>query len=275
MGALIAMDFEKNNQPGEAREDAPFLHWLGKNVMLAVLFVIALSASASILLAVLTHHGQEIVVPDFTNMKVSEAEYAASMADLKVEVTDSVYIRRMGRGVVYTQNPKAGSKVKKNRRVILTINSVNPRKVVMPDLVGLSMRQAKAEISARGLVLGRLIYVEDMATNNVLKQLLGNYQVKAGAQVLSGSPIDLVVGLNPNDDVTYIPDVTGMKYLRAVDGLQTSSLNIGRLSFDKSVKNYSDSLDAVVTRQSPSASSEPVRMGSKVNLTLSKERISK
>jgi beta-lactam-binding protein with PASTA domain len=275
MGAIIAMDFEKNNQPGEAREDAPFLHWLGKNVMLAVLFVIALSASASILLAVLTHHGQEIVVPDFTNMKVSEAEYAASMADLKVEVTDSVYIRRMGRGVVYTQNPKAGSKVKKNRRVILTINSVNPRKVVMPDLVGLSMRQAKAEISARGLVLGRLIYVEDMATNNVLKQLLGNYQVKAGAQVLSGSPIDLVVGLNPNDDVTYIPDVTGMKYLRAVDGLQTSSLNIGRLSFDKSVKNYSDSLDAVVTRQSPSASSEPVRMGSKVNLTLSKERISK
>ena len=275
MGAIIAMDFEKNNQPGEAREDAPFLHWLGKNVMLAVLFVIALSASASILLAVLTHHGQEIVVPDFTNMKVSEAEYAASMADLKVEVTDSVYIRRMGRGVVYTQNPKAGSKVKKNRRVILTINSVNPRKVVMPDLVGLSMRQAKAEISARGLVLGRLIYVEDMATNNVLKQLLGNYQVKAGAQVLSGSPIDLVVGLNPNDDVTYIPDVRGMKYLRAVDGLQTSSLNIGRLSFDKSVKNYSDSLDAVVTRQSPSASSEPVRMGSKVNLTLSKERISK
>lgn len=275
MGAIIAMDFEKNNQPGEAREDAPFLHWLGKNVMLAVLFVIALSASASILLAILTHHGQEIVVPDFTNMKVSEAEYAASMADLKVEVTDSVYIRRMGRGVVYTQNPKAGSKVKKNRRVILTINSVNPRKVVMPDLVGLSMRQAKAEISARGLVLGRLIYVEDMATNNVLKQLLGNYQVKAGAQVLSGSPIDLVVGLNPNDDVTYIPDVTGMKYLRAVDGLQTSSLNIGRLSFDKSVKNYSDSLDAVVTRQSPSASSEPVRMGSKVNLTLSKERISK
>lgn len=268
------MDQEKKNTENNDK-GTNFLHWLGKNVMLAVLFVIALSASASILLAVLTHHGQEIVVPDFTNMKVSEAEYAASMADLKVEVTDSVYIRRMGRGVVYTQNPKAGSKVKKNRRVILTINSVNPRKVVMPDLVGLSMRQAKAELSARGLVLGRLIYAEDMATNNVLKQLLGNYQVKAGAQVLSGSPIDLVVGLNPNDDVTYIPDVRGMKYLRAVDGLQTSSLNIGRLSFDKSVKNYSDSLDAVVTRQSPSASSEPVRMGSKVNLTLSKERISK
>lgn len=268
------MDQEKKNTENNDK-GTNFLHWLGKNVMLAVLFVVALSAAASLLLAVLTHHGQEIVVPDFTNMKVSEAEYAASMADLKVEVTDSVYIRRMGRGVVYTQNPKAGSKVKKNRRVILTINSVNPRKVVMPDLVGLSMRQAKAELSARGLVLGRLIYVEDMATNNVLKQLLGNYQVKAGAQVLSGSPIDLVVGLNPNDDVTYIPDVRGMKYLRAVDGLQTSSLNIGRLSFDKSVKNYSDSLDAVVTRQSPSASSEPVRMGSKVNLTLSKERISK
>ena len=38
----------------------------------------------------------------------------------------------------------------------------------MPNLVGLSMRQAIAELQSRGLVLGKLVYVEDLATTNVL-----------------------------------------------------------------------------------------------------------
>ena len=53
----------------------------------------------------------------------------------------------MKRGAVFSQNPKPGSEVKKGRKVSLTINSVLPKKVTMPSLVGFSMRQAKAELS--------------------------------------------------------------------------------------------------------------------------------
>ena len=131
-------------------------NWIVRNLTIAVVVVVALVVGAMVFLNVVTQHNREIEVPDFSNMSVAEAEYAAGQAGMRVEVTDSVFVKRMKRGAVYRQNPSAGSKVKKGRRVVLTINAVNAKKVTMPNLVGLSLRQAKAELLSRGLVLNRL-----------------------------------------------------------------------------------------------------------------------
>ena len=213
-----------------------FSNWIVRNLLLAVLIVAVLVVGAMIFLNVVTQHNKEISVPDFSNMTLSEAETAASHAGVRLEVTDSVFVKRMKRGAVYRQNPPAGSKVKEGRRIVLTINAVNAKKVTMPDLVGLSMRQAKAELVSRGLVLNKLIYVQDLATNNVLRQLLGNREVEPGTMIESESLIDLVVGLNSMDNVTYVPDVTGLKNMSAVDAIHDHSLNIKDIRFDKTVK---------------------------------------
>ena len=131
------------------------------------------------------------------------------------------------------------------------------------------MRQAKAELNARGLALGRLIYVNDIATNNVLKQIYHNREIRPGRQIETGSEIDLQVGLNPSDNMTYVPNVKGMKYLRAVDAVHDNSLNLGKVIFDKTVKNYTDSLNATVYKQTPAASKSPLLMGSDVTIHLS------
>jgi len=243
--------------------------WIFKNLAGAALFFIGLAVVASMLLGIFTRHGKVIEVPDMTNMSVEQAEAIAAAAGVRVEVTDSVYVRRMEKGAVYRQNPKAGSQVKSGRRVMLTINAIVPKKVSMPNLVGYSMRQAKADLTSRGLSLGKLIYVDDMATNNVLKQLYRNREIKSGTMIESGSSIDLVVGLNSIGSETYIPDVTGMKYIRAVDAIHDNSLNIRKLVFDDSVKDYNDSLNATVYRQAPTASSGSIVMGSEVTLYLS------
>ena len=243
-------------------------NWIVRNLVLAAILLVLLVAGSYAGLSILTHHGQELDVPDLTNMKVHEAEYTAKVEGLRTEVVDSVYIRRMGRGLVYSQNPKPGSKVKKGRKIRLTINSVNP-KVMMPKLVGYSMRQAKAELGSRGLVLGKLIYVSDMATNNVLRQLLKNREIQPGTLIETGTAIDLAVGLNPEDNQTYVPNVIGLKYMRAVDVVHDNSLNIKSLRFDESVKSYSDSLDAVVYRQGPEGSKAPILIGSDVTFYLS------
>lgn len=243
--------------------------WVLRNLLLAAVLLGVLTAGAYVGLNLLTHHGQELTVPDLTNLPVSEARQMAGAEGLRVEVVDSVYIRRMGRGLVYSQLPRPGGKVKKGRKVRLTINSVSPKKVQMPNLVGYSMRQAKAELGSLGLALGRLIYVEDMATNNVLRQQLRNREIKPGTQVESGTAIDLVVGLNPADNQTFVPNVKGLKYLRAVDVIHDNSLNVRKLQFDESVRTYSDSLDAVVYRQGPEGSQQPILIGSDVTLYLS------
>lgn len=246
-----------------------FRNWAVRNLLIAFAIVVVLIAGAMIFLNLVTQHDKEISVPDFSNMTVAEAEIAAAEAGMRVDVTDSVFVKRMKRGAVYRQNPTPGSKVKNGRRVVLTINAVNAKRVTMPNLVGLSLRQAKAELMSRGLVLDRLVYVQDMATNNVLRQLMGNREIEPGTMIDSESHIDLVLGLNDLDNKAYVPDVTGLKNLSAVEAIFDHSLNVKGLRFDDTVKDYDDSLNAMVYRQVPEPSdSISVAMGEAVMLYL-------
>lgn len=256
---------EQNNKKG----------WIIKNLLGAVLFFVALAVVANILLGVFTHHNRVISVPDMIGLSLEEARQLADTSLVRIDVVDSIYVRGMAKGAVYKQNPPAGAEVKTGRRILLTINAVIPKKVTMPNLVGYSLRQAKAELSTRGLTLGKLNYVNDIATNNVLQQQYRGRDIAAGASVESGSAIDLVLGLDDMDNRTYIPKVVGMKYGRALDVVHENSLNVGRLVFDASVKDWRDTLNSVVYRQNPPASMTPTVMGSDVSiyLTVDPERM--
>ena len=246
-----------------------FCNWIVRNLLIARAVVAALIVGAMILLNVFTKHNQELSVPDLANMTLEEAQEVAAQAKMRVEVTDSAFVKRMKRGAVYRQNPVPGSKVKQGRRISLTINAVNPKQITMPDLIGYSTRQAKAELLSRGLVLGKLIYVQDLATNNVLRQLYGNREIEPGTLIESESVIDLVVGLNSIDNVTFVPYLAGLRNLSAVEAVHDHSLNIGQLRFDETVKDYEDSLNAVVYKQIPEACDTiPVGMGDNVDLYL-------
>lgn len=246
----------------------PYLTILKHLCVIAVLALV-LIFGAKIFLNLFTRHGRELVVPDFSNLTVLEAEHLARKSHLRVAVTDSVFLKRMKKGAVYRQSPLPGSHVKKDKRITLTINANIGKMVTMPDLVGLSMRQAKAELLSRGLVLGKLVYVQDMATNNVLKQIRGEEEIMPGTMIESETVIDLVVGLNGYDATTYVPDVKGLKRMSAVGAVHDNSLNIRELRFDESVVDYDDSLNAMVWRQTPEPSdSVSVAMGSDVVLYL-------
>ena len=256
----------------EVKKGGFFSNWIVRNLLAAFIIVAVLIVAAMMFLDIVTMHNQEYIVPDLTNVQVDEAQSIADAAGMRVEVIDSVFVKRMKKGAVYRQNPVAGTKVKKGRWIVLTINAVNAKKVTMPNLIGYSMRQAKAELLSRGLVPGKLIYVHDIATNNVLRQLHGNYEIEPGVLVESESVIDLVLGLNSSDNMTCVPDVIGLKKMSAVDAVMNNSLNIKRLRFDDTVKDYDDSLSAVVYRQVPGGSdSIRVRMGADVTLYLTKD----
>lgn len=239
-------------------------NWIVRNLLWAVVFVVGLALGASLLLNIITRHNQTVLVPDFTNMSVAEAEAAATAAHVRVKVVDSVFVRRLGAGVVFRQRPKAGSEVKRGRSIFLTTNSIVPKKSTMPNLIGYSFLEALAELNNHGLNLGRLSYTSDMATNNVLQQKHNGRDIKPGAQIVSGSDIDLVLGLSREDSKTTVPKVLGMKYIRAVDAIHERYLNVGRVHFDPEIRTYRDSVNAFVYKQDAAGSKKT--LGSSVNL---------
>lgn len=250
-----------------------FSNWIVKNILGAVAFVAVLVLGITILLSIYTHHGSRVTVPDFTNLTVEEAQAVADSSHLRVEVEDSVFVRRMKKGAVFSQNPKAGSEVKKGRRVMLITNAKVVQKVTMPNVVDRPVRTAKSELSAKGLYLGELRFVS-YSDNNVIRQLHNGREIKPGKMIDSGSTIDLEVGLQDGDNQTHVPNVKGMKWMRAVDSVHDYSLNV-RVVFDESVRNYSDSLNAVVYRQVPESSRSVTTMGSRVTvyLTVNPDRL--
>ncbi len=241
-------------------------NWIVKNLLLALLFVVVLLVAASVALRVVTRHGKTVVAPDFTNLTLVQAEQLARESHVSVKVVDSVFVRRLSGGVVYRQQPQAGATVKEGRSIFLTINSVVPRKVVMPNLFGYSVTEARSELRNRGLNLGRLNYVKDIATNNVLGQSCEGLEVEAGDLVVSGSVIDLMVGVGSQDNQTTIPKITGMKYVNATDALHERFLNVGKVTFDADIKTYADSMNAVVYKQDPAGADR--NLGANVNFFL-------
>ena len=240
--------------------------WIVKNLAGAAIFMVVLLILTSVGLSLITRHGKTVITPDFTNLSVKQAEEVAREGHVNVKVVDSVFVRRLPGGVVFRQQPKAGSTVKKGRSVFLTINSIVPRKVVMPNLFGYSVTEARAELQNRGLNLGKLTYVKDIATNTVLGQYCEGKEVKTGDLVVNGSTIDLKVGVSGEDNVTVVPRLIGMKYVPAIDVLHDHFLNAGRVRFDKEVKTYTDSLNAVVYKQN--ALGEEMPYGTSINLYL-------
>jgi beta-lactam-binding protein with PASTA domain len=241
-------------------------NWIVRNLLLALLLVIGLLLLAQVGLSLVTRHNRTVTVPDFTNMTVAEARAAARDSHVGVKVTDSVFVRRLGAGLIYRQSPKAGSTVKKGRSIFLTINSIVPRKVVMPNLIGYSLNEARAELNNRGLSLGKLNYTQDIATNNVIRQTVRGRNIRAGDLVISGSDVDLTLGLSSDERPTTVPRVIGMKYIRAVDALHDRFLNVGRVRFDSGIRTYADSVNAVVYQQD--GLNQTRTYGSAINLYL-------
>lgn len=166
-------------------------------------------------------------------------------------VVDTIFNRGVPRGSVVRQVPSAGSMVKKDRTVRLTINALAPRNIPVPDLIDEPFKTAVSDLDKWGFELGRLTYVRDRATNRVIRQTYNGRDVKAGSLIPGGSSIDLVLGLAENDMMVKVPCAIGMDYKAAVRAVKATGLNTGSVIFDREIRTYQDSMSARVYKQNP------------------------
>lgn len=253
-----------------------FFHPLVKTPLLAVGILLLLVLGFFGFLRFFTGHGTSVEVPDFSNLTIEQAQQVAHSKRLRLVITDSVYIATRKPGTVVDQNPKAEARVKSNRKIFITSNAINPILEVMPNLVGLTLRQARSVLQLQGFKVGRLNFVPDIAVNNVLEQKMAGEEVEPGERIPRGSEITLVLGKGLYNEKTVLPRVIGMTLGEARNLLHDASLNLGRFSFDDTVLDHSDSLNARVYSQYPNPTAMiNIGFGAQVDLwlTLNESRI--
>lgn len=185
-------------------------------------------------------------MPVVEGKTIAEAE-AANDLDLEFVVLDSIYQKGVPGGIIITQDPKGGIMVKSGRKVYVSVTSYSAEDVPMPELTGLSVRQAVSEIYNNGLTVGRLTFVDDPFKNNVKEQSCKGRTAYAGQKIARGSVIDLVVGRGEGESTNKVPFVIGKTADKARRDIVTASLNVGPEHFN-GVKNKEK---AVVYRQEP------------------------
>lgn len=169
-------------------------HKLITNLLLMAVVGIILVIAAMGFLNVWTAHGKVQVVPDVRTLSVSEAQAALRGCNLLTEVVDSVYGSQTARGAVVEQVPPPGNKVKPGRTVYLTINAFEPKKVTLPELVGSSLRQAKATLQSLGFTDVREQRVPSDYKDLVISVKSLGVPLRAGSSVSATAPIVIEVG---------------------------------------------------------------------------------
>lgn len=165
-----------------------------KHLLLAIVAGNIIFWGSLFLLNFYTRHGEAIPVPDLQGMTVEQALAKLQENSMQGVVTDSVFLLDKPKGTIIDQNPPVRFKVKNGRKVFLTINSFFPERVQMPNMVGVSLRQAKAMLETYGLKVGKLRYVPDIARDNVLEQKFKGKKITEGTLIEKGSFIDFVLG---------------------------------------------------------------------------------
>jgi eukaryotic-like serine/threonine-protein kinase len=241
-----------------------------KNLSLAVAMFVGIIMILLIWLNIYTRHGQARPVPDFYGLSLDETARLAKKNKLRYEIIDSVYTKAVAAGCVAEQNPPPGFKVKKRRRILLTINAFRPEMVRVPNLVGLPYRQAVKTIQSSGLEVGERKYIPDISVDFVIKQLYKGKEITDSDSIQKGAGIDLVLGKGLSNQRTPVPNLIGLKLEAAKNTIIYASLNLGAFIYDNSVSTAKDTIDAFVFKQNPEyKETSSLQLGSGIYLWLS------
>lgn len=223
-----------------------------KHLLVMIGISIVLLFLISLFIKLYARQGKEFVMPQFavtdsTQGKTVEAAMADNDLDLEFVILDSIYTPGVNAGIILAQDPLAGTMIKKGRKVYVSVAAANAADIIMPELTGLSVRQATSELYACGLKVGTLTFVDDPFKNNVKEQRAGGRPIYAGQKVAPGTVIDLIVGNGDGSGGVPVPFLIGKTSEQAHRDIHSLSLNVGREHWN----GVSDKAKAVVYRQEP------------------------
>jgi serine/threonine-protein kinase len=221
----------------------------GLKIVIATLLVILMGAGGGWFFS--SGPGGFKAIPNLTSRTLEEAQTSLSSLNAEVSI-EEVSSATVAKGLVVNTEPAAGAYYFGG--AIKIYISSGPKLISAPELKGLNLAEATAEIIKAGFVLGEVKSAFNSAAIGEIFDYLGS----DGTKIPETSRLDLWVSLGA------IPIVAGLSQEVAVAAIETAGLTINEIT-----EEYSDSVAAgQVINLVPL--SEPLGKNGSVNLLVSK-----
>ena len=165
-------------------------------------------------------------------------------------------------GVVLEQIPIPGTMVKKGRKVFATV-SIGDLPVIVPNLIGKSVQDAKFIIQKNKLILDTIMYEFNYEVPNkaVMDQTLF-----VNDTVARNDSISIIVSIGKHPTEFIIPDLIGTDFLKAIETVKKNGFKVGLISYIED----EDLMPNTIVKQSPEKH-EKTNMGSLIDLVVVRE----
>ena len=181
--------------------------YLWGNLAAMALVVGALIVGAKFGLGIYTHHGESIAIPNIVHKKFDNSTHVLDQLGLRIEVSDTGYVKTLPPGCILEQNPEPGEHVKSGHVIYVTINASHTPTLTLPDIIdNSSLREAMAKLSAMGFKLTPPQFVpgeKDWVYGVVVK----GQHVVYGDKIPVDAAVTIQAGngqLDDNDAVNYV-----------------------------------------------------------------------
>ena len=237
-----------------------------KLVSLFFLFVLIAGASAYLTLTLIIKSEDTVVVPDLYRKNVVYVLELLTDLGLNTKVKGSEYSADVPENNVIFQEPEPGSEIKKGRDVRIII-SKGAKSILMPNLNGLSLRQARIILEENSLRRGE---ISSTYSNTIRKDEIIAQIPSQGTTITRGQEVDLLVSMGIRPRTYKMPDLRGVSLNNAIMMIESMDLALGEIKthFDKGKP-----LNTVVAQES--ASGHCVTQGSTVNIVINRKSIQK
>lgn len=231
-------------------------------ITLSTIFIIAI-VYFYIYLPAVTNHGESITVPELKGMNLEELETFLTQHDLRYTVNDSAYSSEYPPLAVLRQFPQAGSQVKINRVIYVSLNRITPPTLPIPDLVDRSLVNAEVVLKSIELKRGRIYYEPSPFRNLVKEMRYEGKKIEPGTRITKGAIIDLVVGDGNGPADFKIGNLLGDALETAKFKLMGWNLHLGTIQIPVGIDTTG--MEPFVYKQYPLAG-DSVRVGDPVDL---------
>jgi beta-lactam-binding protein with PASTA domain len=142
-----------------------------------------------------TKHDQRVTVPNLEKLSLEDTEEKLAALSLRYVVIDSASFNpKFPPKSVIEQNPAAGDFVKENRKIYLTLNPSDYRKISVPNVIDNTKRQVVTQLKSVGFEIGKERYIPDLGKDVVRGLEVNGKKIDPGVRLPKNTKIDLVLG---------------------------------------------------------------------------------